>query len=346
MFQRILVPLDGSSRAERAIPVAARIARTTHGSVLLLRVAAFQAQYGLYLYQAYPSSSPVLVEEMLDTELEQAHYYLTALAHSETLAGITVEMKACTGVASPAILAMAREQRADLIVMCSHGRTGFKRWALGSVAQKIVRQSPLPVLLLREGSPAPVDLQSSAAHPLRALVALDGSPFAEASLIPAAHLVAALAPPGKGALHLAQIVSLPEMMGEQEYTEYDEAVREQVLHAATIYMNRVAEHLRTGMAAELALQVTWSVSVKEDIANTLIKMAELGEETGSYEVEGCDLIAMATHGLSGFQRWMIGSITERVLDGTTLPLLIVRPQELDTSITRELTEEEALHVLP
>src|SRR5438045_9577387 len=115
MFQRILVPLDGSSRAERAIPVAARIARATHGSVLLLRVAAFPAQYGLSLYQAYPSSSPVLEEEMLDAELEQAHYYLTALAHSEPLAGITVAMQACTGVAAPAILAMAGEQRAELI---------------------------------------------------------------------------------------------------------------------------------------------------------------------------------------------------------------------------------------
>ena len=224
-------------------------------------------------------------------------------------------------------------------------RTSFKRWALGSVAQKLVRQRTLPVLLLREGSPAPVDLRSSAAHPLRALVALDGSPFAEAALIPAAHLIAALASPGKGALHLAQIVSLPEMMSEQGYAE-DEAVREQVLHAATIYMNRVAEHLRTRLAAELALQVTWSVSLKEDLADALTRTAELGEETGSFEGEGCDLMAMATHGLSGFQRWMIGSITQRVLDGTTLPLLIVRPQELDTAITRELTEEEALHVLP
>jgi nucleotide-binding universal stress UspA family protein len=327
MFQRILVPLDGSSRAERAIPVAARIARATRGSVLLLQVATFQAQYGLYLYQWYPSSSPVLAQEILDTELEDAHIYLTALAHSETLAGIKVEMKAFTGVAAPTILAVAHEQQADLIVMCSHGRTGFKRWALGSVAQKIVRQSTLPVLLLREGSPTSVDLRSDDAHHLRALVALDGSPFAEAALKPAAHLVAALAAPGKGALHLAQIVNLPVITSEHEYTQYDEAVREQVLHAATSYTSTVAENTSNGIAAELALKVTCSVSVKEDVADALIRMAELGEETGSYEVESCDLIAIATHGLSGLQRWMIGSITERVLDGSKLPLLIVRPQE-------------------
>jgi nucleotide-binding universal stress UspA family protein len=345
MFQRIVVPLDGSSRAERAIPIAARIARATHGSVLLLQVATYQAQYGLSLYQAYPSF-PVLAEDMLDTALEQAEYYLTALTHSETLAGIKVEMKACTGMAASVILAVAREQQADLIVMCSHGRTGFKRWALGSVAQKIVRQSPLPVLLLRQGSPAPVDLQSSSTHSLRALVALDGSPFAEAALLPAAQLVAALAPPGEGVLHLAQIVSLPDMMSVQEYTEDDEAIRKQVLHAATMYMNRVAEKLRSRMATERALQVTWSVSVREDVAGGLIRIAELGEETGSYEGGGCDVLAMATHGLSGLQRWMIGSITERVLDGTKLPMLIVRPRELDTSITSELTATEALHVLP
>lgn len=73
--------------------------------------------------------------------------------------------------------------------------------------------------------------------------------------------------------------------------------------------------------------------MNEDVADTLIRVAELGEETGTYEVQGCDLIAMATHGRGGLQRWMLGSITERVLDGTNLPLLIVRPQELITVAT-------------
>lgn len=342
MFQRILVPLDGSSRAERAIPVAARIARATHGSVLLLRVVNIQARYGPYLYEPYPSTPPVFVQEILDTELVKVQYYLADIAQSESLAGIKAETKALPGLAAQTILEIARVQRVDLIVMCSHGRTGFKRWVLGSVAQKIVRHSTLPLLLLREDSSAPVDLHSDATHPLRALVALDGSPFAEASLIPAAHLVAALAAPAQGALHLAQIVSPLVMSSEKEYTQGGDAMREQVLREATTYLSTVTEHIRNGLAAELGLNVTWSVGMKEDIADALIRMAELGEETGSYEVEGCDLIAMATHGRSGLQRWMMGSITERVLDGTKQPLLIVRSHEQRTSTTSESTEEKVM----
>ena len=63
--------------------------------------------------------------------------------------------------------------------------------------------------------------------------------------------------------------------------------------------------------------------MKEDVADTIISMAELGEDTGVYEDEGFDLIAMATHGRGGLERWMIGSITERVLTGTELPVLVV-----------------------
>lgn len=66
------------------------------------------------------------------------------------------------------------------------------------------------------------------------------------------------------------------------------------------------------------------------------------ENMGTPEVKGCDLITMATHGRSGFQRWMIGSVTERVLNSTKLPLLITRAQEESTTVKNKQTEEESV----
>lgn len=100
--------------------------------------------------------------------------------------------------------------------MCHHGETGFKRWALGRMAQKVARHSSVPVFLLREGDPEPLELHTDATHPLRALVALDGSSLAEAILIPAAHLVATLASPAQGALHLTRVVQLPTAHHDNE----------------------------------------------------------------------------------------------------------------------------------
>lgn len=99
------------------------------------------------------------------------------------------------------------------------------------------------------------------------------------------------------------------------------------MQEATAYLSALADTTRAGVAAPPGLRVTWSIAVKEDVADAIISMAELGEDTGAYEDEGCDLVAMATHGRGGFERWMIGSITERVLTGTKLPVLVVRPHE-------------------
>ena len=209
MFQQILVPLDGSTRAERAILVAAHIAHTTGGSIVLLRGAALPSEYEPPLYAAYPSRAPFFAQHMLEEELAKAQAYLTGIAQSEKLAGMRAETAVLAGAAARIILDAAKEKHVDLIVMCHHGETGGKGRALGSVAQNIARQSSVPVLVLPEGSLEPVDLHAGDAHLLRALVALDGSPLAEAALVPAAYLVAVLAGPAQGALHLVQVVKLP-----------------------------------------------------------------------------------------------------------------------------------------
>jgi nucleotide-binding universal stress UspA family protein len=81
--------------------------------------------------------------------------------------------------------------------------------------------------------------------------------------------------------------------------------------------------------ADLDLQFTWSVAIGEDVAETLVRVAERGEGVeGSEGTIFCDLIALATHGQSGLQRWALGSITEHVSTETKLPILIVRPERL------------------
>jgi nucleotide-binding universal stress UspA family protein len=347
MFQRILVPLDGSTRSELALPVAARIARAAGGSVVLLHVVSVIVD-GRPFYVHNTS----FMQAVLNDELAKAREYLVRVAHSDDLLGIKTETEATLDVVAQTILTYAQSHKIDIIVMSSHGLTGFKRWALGSVAQKVVRHSPVPVLLLREGGPRPADLHSDATHPFRALVALDGSPLAEAALEPTAYLVAALAAPAAGALHLTQVVKPPTIRSEHDFEFSDLDVGEQALQEAVTYLSALADNLGNGIAAELGLKVTWSATVHEDVADALIRMAELGEDTGTLGVEGSDLIAISTHGRGGSEHWMMGSITERVLDGTKLPLFIVcpvagergMPQEEYTQATAGPSKEEAIQV--
>jgi nucleotide-binding universal stress UspA family protein len=332
MFQRILVPLDGSPLAERALPIAARIARATSGTVVLLHVAHLHVEYGPYLVQ-----TPYFSELALKEELAKANNYLAGIASSDEFVGIKTETEAIFGIPAQTILTFAHVSKVDLIIMCSHGYTGFKRWAVGSVARKIVQQSAAPVLLLREGSPTSEKLLTGAVHSLRAVVALDGSSFAEAALEPVAQLVAALSAPLQGQLHLVRVVKFPH---EREYTLHDAELQERAVHEATVYLSALESELRVALTAELNVKITSSVVVSKDVADALIRTAELGENTGTFQA--CDLLALATHGRSGLERWMLGSVTERVLDGTKLPLLIVRPQEQHTRPTLEPKEKAAV----
>ena len=327
MFQRIVVPLDGSLRAERAIPVAARLARASGGSVVLLRVVSIATEY-------WPAmvSQPTMKQTAMNAELTEAETYLSEVATRPNLDHVATETVALSGSTASTLLDVAHSSQADLIVLCSHGYMGMTRWVLGSVAEKVARHTDVPVLILREGGPLPAGPHADAARPLRALVALDGSARAKAALEPAASLIAALAAPSSGALHLVRVV--PPVTAERGAQDGDaRSSSEQVLHKAKRYLSATVEHLREGLTApvvaDLNLVMTWSVAVDTDVASAIIRLAENGEDAqGAGVFGGCDVIAMATHGYSGLQRWAMGSITQRVLGATRLPLLVVRPPEM------------------
>jgi nucleotide-binding universal stress UspA family protein len=338
MFTRILVPLDGSTRAERSIPVAARIARATHGTIVLLQVVTIPFTYSPYL------GSATYDDKAIEADLKAVERYLDTLAHSEPLAGIKTTTQAIFGSAAPEVLSTANAYNIDVIVMTSQGKTGLKRWMLGSVAQKIARHSSIPVLVLHEKGPLPVRPHLDN-RPLCALVPLDGSALAKTALEPAAQLVAALAAPAQGSLHLMRVVKPPtadelRAAGDQESME---RLKEHKLHRAKTYLHSIAAQLRESPLAYLNLSITWSVAIDHDVASTIIHMAENGEDAEGAGVFGrCDLIAMATHGRAGFHHLVLGSITERVLGATKLPILIVRPEAAECKRSLNGGETEAL----
>ena len=323
MLKRILVPLDGSLLAEGALAVAARIAHASDSTIVLLRVIGVPTTYTPYMYGSDMAQSPQLAQDLIDMEQENAEKYLAEVARLDGLAGIQVETTIIPGSAGMSILDTAKEEKVDLIVMSSHGETGFKRLALGSVAQYVSRHSPVPVLVLQSDESAHTSAFPDPTHPLRsitALVALDGSELAEASLEPASYVVAALATPAQGTLLLSTVANKQadrDKHGSEEYMR-DEAKK---------YLIGIRERLQGSEIGKLNLIIEWSIEESKDVANALIEAAESGKTIeSSQEFTGCDLIAIATHGRGGLKRLMAGSVTEDVLGSTKLPMLIVRPQ--------------------
>lgn len=320
MFQHILVPLDGSQRAEQALPVAARIARSTGGSVLLVRVVNPPIDYSGGL-------APVSLADgrVVEDEIKSATDYLNGLVATDLLAGVESKVKALFGIPVQQIEEAAALEQADLIIIGSHGRTGFTRWALGSVAYTLAHESSVPILILRQYEEAAVLPLIAAGGQVRTLVPLDGSELAETALLPAAQLTAALAGRGEGALHLAQVVKIfPATVGEGFVSE----LNEEALRRAEEYLAHVEKRLHMEQQ-DLHLSYTHSVDLAKDTAASLKKLAEhekVGKEHEQTQAgDEYDLIAMSTHGRSGLERWVMGSVTDRLLQTTKLPMLIVRP---------------------
>jgi nucleotide-binding universal stress UspA family protein len=348
MFKRILVPLDGSTRAESAVPVAARLAQAYGGSVILLQVVTPPVSTGKFgSLEGYP---------IVDTgeELAQATEYLKTLAQTSALSGIMTEVQTLVGAVVPAIISATSGSHADLVVMCSHGYTGFKRWMLGSVAHKLVPHSPVPVLILCDGGPvfADADTHSIQAlvphlrhgvshrgeldadtHSIQALVPLDGSLLSESALEPAAQLVAALAPKTKRALQLLRVVDITTSHSKFSMADsyFDTEVRTEAKFQDEQYLKAVAQRFTEGELAQYNLSVTTTVEIDPDVAEAIVQQAEMTDGTGV----ASQLIVMATHGRGGLERWVLGSVAERVLHTTKLPLLVVHATRAAQASSKE-----------
>jgi nucleotide-binding universal stress UspA family protein len=316
MFARILVPLDGSVSAEEALPMAARIVRNSRGSMHLLRVVGSP----LDVAEEY-DEDPLLSEQRIETETTVATDYLRRIATLPALDRIQITTEVAHGLPAQYILAAAGLGGVDLAVLSSHGRTGFRRWVLGSVAHTLAHESTVPTLILHESETASQIAHTDAARSLRILVPLDGSPLAEAALEPAAHLAASLA--AQGELHLTQVVK-PRRASAKESLE--SSPNAELRARARTYLMQAAERWQA-MVKELGISISWSVVLEADVASALRSQAEPGEQgQGTAGSLGIDLIAISTHGRHGLERWVMGSVSNRLLNTTKLPLLIVRPK--------------------
>jgi nucleotide-binding universal stress UspA family protein len=135
MFDRFLVPLDGSELAEKAANTAAELARRCKAQLIFLKVCTSQ------------------------DEVSQAVDYLDRISRAARMEGLTARGDVCVGDAADKIVAIAEEERADLIVMSSHGRTGLARTVFGSVAETVMRKSSCPVMVVKAHRPATGDGQ-------------------------------------------------------------------------------------------------------------------------------------------------------------------------------------------
>jgi nucleotide-binding universal stress UspA family protein len=311
MFRKIVVPLDGSSFGEQALPHACAIADRSQAVLRLVHVHT-------------PSATPIYIEgePVIDAEgnplyhqheqlyLEQVKTRLLAQlpalvieaeAYDRPLESILHE----SGGEFLARVIAARED-VDLIVMTTHGRGGLSRLWLGSVADVLIRMSRVPILLVR---PQEGELDFSQLPTYRhLLIPLDGSPLAEQILAPAQTL-GDLMDAEYTLLRVVEPLPVTYGLSGQQLLR----TKWQSTQTAQEYLNQVAHRL-----ADPHQQIRCRVLTHDHVAVAIL------EDTGRYNV---DLIAMATHGHSGLRRLVNGSVADKVVRGTTLPLLLYRPQE-------------------
>ncbi len=141
MISKILVPLDGSEFAERALPYVEELAGKLEASVILVWVLhpmVIMSDYGAATYQ-----------QITAAEQEEAKTYLRARQNELQREGLAVQFRIIEGATADSIIDLAFSEEVDLIVMSTHGRSGLSRWVYGSVATKVLQKAPCPIFLVR-----------------------------------------------------------------------------------------------------------------------------------------------------------------------------------------------------
>jgi nucleotide-binding universal stress UspA family protein len=319
MIRTILLPVDGSTFSEHALPVALDAARRSGARLHIVHVhepvSARVSPEGLGFFDA-----------RLDATLrDQEQEYLTSLRHRcMEKAGVSPCIDLLDGPVSAAVSAYAAEVEADLVVMTTHGRGGISRAWVGSVADALMRRAAVPILLVRPRDEA-VDWSRTAA-PRHMLIPLDGSELSAAVMPPALDLAAL----GDARITLLRVVlPVPFVVGPNAAVPTFLATGgTDALEDARAYVERVATPLR-----ERGLEVAAEALYHSTPATAILDYA-----AGA----GIDAIAMATHGRGGWSRIALGSVADKVMRGTMMPVLVYRPsgRSIDASGTTQNEVEE------
>jgi len=294
----ILVPLDGSAQSEAVLPFATAIAKAQAEALTLVSVVEPEG------------SNPLLLHIEQDSDLARslhrgAQAYLDGVAGRLTAEGVTASTAIVGGVPSEQILRIASERAVSMIAMATHGRGGIQRWALGSVADKVMRLSVIPTLLVRP--PETAEPARTVALE-RLLVPLDGSELAEAALGPAARLAQAT---GASLVLLRVEPWLSSKMGfgtEEMYLPNLPDLEEQAAAGAVEYLESARRQIPAGIVCKPV--------VLRGFPNLMIQ-----DYVG---VNSVDLVIMCTHGRGGLTRFVIGSKADALVR-SGVPTLLVHP---------------------
>jgi len=297
VYKRMLVPLDGSELAETALAFAKQLSGRLKLDVTFLHVCGSDESRFASMHHAYVD----WVADNMKRQLKEA--------------GIPVEAQGEAVVGHPAeeILQYAQKNRIDLILMASHGRSGVMRWALGSVADKVLRASEIPVWLVRAASAQQSDYDKWLK--ITALVPLDGSELAE-QILP--YVEAMVKQRGAEIVDVVLIrvcepPAIPSDYPPGMPLSWDEHVEQEMAKCSQRneqYLSAVERRLRDA-----------DLSVRSQLL-----MGKAADEIVDYAAKTpFSLIAMTTHGRSGLGRWVYGSVAEKVLLGVSNPILLVRP---------------------
>lgn len=298
MYAKILVPLDGSKTAENVVPLARSFARGLQIPVELLGVIdlAEMARHG-------PPSQASMIRSIVDDATRRFDDYLERVAKNFLVGKVQCTVR--QGNAAEAIIEVAGAEKQTLIAMATHGRSGLDRWLIGSVAEKVLRGASNPTLVVRAKREKNPGWEMATLK--RVIVPLDGSELSE-RILP--HVEAL-------AKHLDLEVTLLGVYGGRLPAKASDG-----FHS----MDAFIASLRNETAIYLAAKTE---EMKQKGLNKVSFAAKQGLEADEIIATAREtldtLIAMCTHGRTGVQRWMLGSVTETVVRHSDDPVLVVRP---------------------
>ncbi|MBI3931556.1 MAG: universal stress protein [Chloroflexi bacterium] len=310
MFKRMLVPLDGSKLAEVVFTYAKELAGRLDIEVILLYVGIPTLNDFVPMHHAY-------IERAAEIVRRRAQQVQKKTGIKPGSKPIKARGEIAEGYPAEEILRYADKNKVDLLLMATHGRSGLKRWVLGNVADKVLRASKIPVLLVRTGIPEETVYDKWPQTTL--LVPLDGSEMAE-SVLPHVEALAkqrstkpinvtllrVCEPPTTPAYYAPELSEVPLNWGE--YMEQEIARCKQ---ASAEYLARIEKQFKDK-----------SISVHSEVL-----VGKASDKIVDYvQKNPFNLVIMTSHGRSGLKRWVYGSVAENILQGVSSPVLLVKPQ--------------------
>jgi nucleotide-binding universal stress UspA family protein len=298
MLHTLVVPLDGSELAERALPYAIKQASARGGQIVLLQVALGPLPSGANWEQ-----------QQLDA-VNEAKAYLASVR--ERMGSVVpVQTSVAYGHAAEQILNAVKTNDADGIVIATHGRTGLAHLVFGSVTETVLAHSPVPVLVVHarpgEAAATPVDPVSA-----RIVVPLDGSPLAEQALPTALEMVGIA-----GELVLVSVVAPPKHVLTDEaghVRSYLDQQEDSLTREARDYLHGVAARLKK---SQPDLHVAYDVRIGDAAPGIVMATVD----------RGGDLVVMATHGRTGLGRALLGSVAGDVVRTGVTPVLLIHASD-------------------